>query len=98
MDYGKYIIVEYQGSEMPILFPALMEHSDIWEAISNTINVTLISAGMFDVGAEPIILGAAKMQDISVAAFDGSTTLKLKSRKEEDAVLIKKILRRTYKF
>ena len=52
-----------------------------------------ISAGFFAVGAEP---RDGDPDDISVSAFGKSVTLKLESRKKEDARLIKRVLRKNY--
>lgn len=89
MDSGKYIIVEQGGSEAPeapILFCNFIDHSKIAEPFPRSL---VISAGQFDVGAEPT---EKDPNDISVGVYGKSTTLKLKSRKE-DAEIIKKLLR-----
>ena len=73
------------GIESPILFPSFVEHSEI----ARIHNCKVVSAGMFEVGAEP---ADEDRMDINVWAGGKSVTLKLESRKE-DADIIKRLLR-----
>jgi len=86
MDRGKYIIFDAPSiGEFPILFPSMIDHS----TIADMFNHKAVSAGRFEVGAEPT---DDDDRDISVWAGDKSITLKLQSRKE-DAGLIQRLLR-----
>lgn len=87
MDSGKYIIIKYGGSEIPIMFPAHVNHNDI----ANNLSKKVISAGFFEVSAKPT---EKDKKDIYVSVFGKSETLKLKP-KEIDSFLIKRVLRPT---
>lgn len=84
---GKYIIVKYQGFELPILFHSIMEHKAFQAMLFS--DEAIVSAGFFS------ICGRITQEDenaISVDVYGESTTLK-KSHRKEDAKLIKKLLR-----
>ena len=91
MEYGKYIIVEHSGCQLPILFSSILEHSSFLDSFHKK---SIISAGFFGVGSEPC---DKDDKDIGVSVWGRSITLKLESRKEE-AELIKKILRKPSPF
>ena len=80
MNWNKYIIVDFMNCELAITFDSIIPHSDFLECFRKP---NIISAGFFDVSADK--------DNISVSCFGESTTLKLKSRKE-DARLVKKLL------
>jgi len=86
MEYGKYFVVEMGYIEHVIMFDHLLTHADVAQGWHN-----VISAGFFQVGAEPT---EEDDKDISVGVFGESVTLKLKVRKEKDEKLIKRILRK----
>ena len=90
MNVGKYIIIKAQGHEQAILFDGLMAHSDFLVCFHRD---TIISAGFFTVGAKPKKNDA---QDILIWTWGKSVTLKVGSRKEKDAPLIKRVLRKEY--
>ena len=89
MEYGKYIIVSVRNCELAIMFNSIISHSIIAESFSN-----VISAGFFAVGAD-----CTKNDDgdISVSCFGKSSTLKLESR-QDDSIMLKKVLRHTFQF
>jgi len=93
MNRAKYIIVEYMGHELPIVFSSLISHFDIGK---NNSFRKVISAGFCEVMGEE----TEKDEDnISVWAGGRSTSLKddkdnyVVSRGEKDAVLIQRMLR-----
>jgi len=92
MDNSKYIIVMIMGIETPILFPSFVDHCKVAEIFGGVDNV--VSAGMFEVGAEP-----TKNDDrnIFVSVFGKSTTLQ-KEPKDDDDYHIQKLLRKQYKY
>lgn len=93
MSRGKYIIFSsIESGEFPILFPSHIDHCFIAEMFRN--GCKAVSAGRFEVCAEP---SENDDNDISVWAGDKSVTLKIGSR-EQDAKIIKKILRHKYTF
>ena len=81
MDDGKYIIIDINGSDVPILFPSFIEHITMRNKFSNC---DIISAGMFSVGVD-------KDNEISVSAYGKSVSLNVESRKE-DVRIIKRII------
>ncbi len=84
MNDGKYIIQKVRGHEVAILFHPLINHCDI-----GTCKKSRISAGFFRVEDAGVI-----KKDIEVFAFGMSESLKLHSRGDTDAALIKKVLER----
>ena len=91
MDRGKYIIVDAGLDVRPILFPCTINHSDFLKMFSKEY---IVSAGFFEVGAKPT---KEDDRDISVCCWGKSVTLGITSR-EEDSALIKKVLRKTFKW
>ena len=92
MDNGKYIIVEYMGHEVAIVFDSLISHSDfmpIWNRDK------IVSAGMFSTTSDPT---ENDPYDISVAVWGKSITTNKESRKGTDEKLIKRILRKEEKW
>lgn len=80
MDNAKYIIVDSpRYGEYPIIFPMFIDHSTM--AYSHTV----ISAGFVHITGD----------DYKALSncFGESTTLKLKSRQEEDSRLVDQLLR-----
>ena len=84
MDDLKYIVVieEQMGLEVPIMFSSLLSHSEVAG------NKTVISAGFCR-------LECSETQDdpVRVSFWGDSTSLKLKSREEDKALLEKEINR-----
>ncbi len=87
MEYGKYIIIEHDGCEFPILFHSVINHCDI--GTKGNSRGKVISAGFFMIGAES---SDDDEKDIDVSVWGKSVTLKIESRKEDER-LIKQILR-----
>jgi hypothetical protein len=87
MDYGKYIIKEVQGHEVAILFSHLIQHCDI--GTRGDSRGKDIAAGFFSVAAD-------KEGNVTVGCWGKSETMKLKSRKEEDELLVKRVVRPEY--
>ena len=93
MEQGKYIIkkVEVMGREVAILFDPLISHCNIGTKRED--KGETVSAGFFDVMSNPT---PDDPGNISVGVWGKSVTLKLESRPEEDAKLIKKVLRKKW--
>lgn len=88
MDYGKYIIVEQLGHEVAIMFDSI-SHADFISLYPN--KEFIVSAGFFLVGAKA---RDDDPQNIGIAVFGKSETLKLEVRKDKDERLIKRVLRK----
>jgi hypothetical protein len=86
MDYGKYIIVEVHGCELPILFDKIISHADFLKVFCKE---SIKAAGFFEVRADET---EKEPYNIAVSVFGKSSTLKLDSR-EKDERLIKSVLR-----
>ena len=84
MNYGKYIIIEYMGHEVPVIFSSLIPHN----VIAENLDRRLMSAGFFEVGQKSSNENA---NDINVSCFGQSVTLKSNSR-SVDETIIKKVL------
>jgi len=86
----KYVIVNVDGLELPIIFPDIINHSRFQ-------NFNPISAGEVELyGAqEPLKTTCCCENAIDVNVFGQSTTLELKSL-PEDAVIIQRELMRHY--
>jgi hypothetical protein len=89
MDNSKYIMVDYQGINTPILFPSFVVHSDIAKVFGGKDKV--LSAGFFEVGAKP---DKDDTDNISVCVFGKSTTVGKEVDKENDPFYIRKLLRK----
>ena len=89
MSYSKYIIVEKNGIEVPIIFGDLLSHISVARGIDEEV----ISAGMFDmvVVSKNESLPFEDDTIIIINTFGKSVTLNKVSRKK-DAKLIKKML------
>jgi len=86
---GKYIIIDFDGSGFrgtPILFHSIISHDTFLNIYEKD---RIMSAGFFMVGAEPT---EKDDKDIGVSVWGKSVTLGKKTR-EEDAELIKNLLR-----
>ena len=90
MEHGKYIIKEVNGIEVAIVFDPLISHCNIGTCKED--RGETISAGFFGASAAPT---DEDDKEISVGVWGKSVTLDMKSR-EEDAALIKKVLRPNY--
>lgn len=74
----KYVILDYQGLETPMLFPCFWNHADIANAISGY--------------GTPVAAGFLKMDDLGNLYVTGeSISLKVKSRPEDLELIIKNI-------
>jgi hypothetical protein len=86
----KYVIVDVEGLELPIIFPDIINHSQFkgW---------CPVSAGEVQLyGAQgPLESTCCCENAIDVSAFGGSTSLNLKSR-PQDAEIIRTELMRHY--
>lgn len=88
----KYIIVKTGGHELPIIFSPIISHIDAahgFRAISDTPYSNIVAAGFCRIEVRDTVCPA----DIVVDCRGQSTTLKVKSRKE-DAEIIKRELNR----
>lgn len=83
MDRTKYIVVEFNGLETPILFPAHVGHDDMARSLGITAD-DVVSAGF-------VHIYPLRGDCLVVKAIGESITLKVASR-EEDADLIRKAL------
>ena len=72
----KYIVFDYNGLEVPVLFPAIIQHKEL--LLQST--YPIISAGYFSVADGKVIVGG------------DSLSLNVKCRPEEDADLIQATL------
>ena len=91
MEYGKYIIVEVIGIEAAICFDSLVVHSNLLPSFNKDM---IVSAGFFS------IMGKKSKEDpydIKVEVWGQSISLGKDSR-EEDAILIKRVLRQESKY
>ena len=76
-DNTKYIIAEqYDGTELPVIFPHLINHSDI------RCPGKVVSAGFCQIFADGVNL-------VSVAVFGKSDSLKMDSRPEDKEIIEK---------
>jgi hypothetical protein len=87
MEYGKYIIIDNNGCELPIMFDFILSHRDIAS------DKKVISAGFFTVGSNPT---KNDSRDIEVNVFGKSVTLLKQVRTGTDERLIKRVLRKDY--
>ena len=90
MEHTKYVIINYDGFEVPIIFSSLIQH-DCFR------NLQPISAGFVTLtGADkPDENACICANALDVYAYGESVSLKLKSR-EQDTAIIKKELMRHY--
>ena len=77
MNQSKYIIVKKDGVEYPILFPNVMNHSDMFKLVGGD----LISAGF-------CTISSTDNGDIQYSAYGKSVTLDVSSREEVDTKLM----------
>ena len=89
MDNGNYIIVDFGASNTPILFPCYLNHCDVARGFGGKKNV--ISAGFFEVGAEPT---EKDPENIGVSVFGKSETIGKEVDKDNDPFYIQKLLRK----
>ena len=83
MNYGKYVIVEVSGIEMAILFDPCISHDEIGLR-------PIVAAGFFEIyGKEADVDGVA---GVEVGCFGESVTMGLKSRPQQDAEIIKRMV------
>lgn len=83
MDNMKYVIVEYRGCELPILFDPILGHDQV---VNPNIGALRLSAG------EVSFVVSGVLEEILVSCWGQSITLGLKSRGESDEKLIKKLI------
>jgi hypothetical protein len=89
----KYIIFEYMGCELPIIFSSVITHSDVAKGYVGQ----PISAGeVLFLGTNEDAGGCYESNVIEVKCSGESTTLKLKSRPDIDSELIQRIFRRQW--
>lgn len=88
MDSGKYIIVKCRGHEVAIVFSPLINHCDI--GTKGESEGKVVSAGSFEVYSHPT---EDDPNDIDVAVWGQSITLKVSKRRREDPEIIRKMLR-----
>ena len=86
----KYIIVDYRGCEVPILFEDVIEHSTFNNAFSH-----IVSAGECKIIAtkEENKECRTVTNEFNVNAFGESQSLKLKSRPEDAEIIWNFIMR-----
>lgn len=91
MNYGKYIIKEIQGNEVPILFSHLISHCDI--GTRGDSRGKDVAAGFFSVTG---VINDPECE-IVVDCWGKSESMEdLKSRGVEDEKIIEKMLKPTY--
>lgn len=79
--YMKYIVSDHLGYEAPFIFPKEISHQNFAIMFMNIDHKHRISAGRVIIDSEN-----------EIVCYDESLTLRLKSRPEVDATLIKKML------
>ena len=79
-DPMKYVVVDYQGCELPVIFDPILSH----QIVSSRLEMSPISAGM--------IRTFPTKNGLKVFCWGESITLKKGSRPEIDAKLIEKRL------
>ena len=73
MDNAKYIMVELNGLETPIIFPAYIQHHEM------AMNKTVVSAGFVSIGM---------INDkVEVEAYGKSVSLRVQARPEDSEIL-----------
>ena len=86
---AKYVIIEHNGLDLPIIFNQIFNHSDFKDVghivSAGFVRITEVKevAGMFEMHSEPVAV-----------CYGESTTLKLKSRPMLDAEAIKRGFRK----
>jgi hypothetical protein len=83
MDSLKYIIVQVGGLEIPIIFSSLLEHKKMG------MGKNVVSAGFCDLIDSTNGL-------LEVTCWGSSTTLNVSSRKENDAEIIEKEIKKMH--
>ena len=89
MDNMKYIVLEFGGLEVPILFPSILNHADVANGRK------VVSAGQVQLqgATEPLPDACVIVNAVKVCTFGESTTLGVKAR-EEDASIIEREINR----
>lgn len=95
-DRVKYIIVEINGLETPVLFPNWVEHHHVAQAFGGKDRV--LSAGFVDIEGDPEPLGKASeifpsRHGLKVSCHGRSQTLG-KESKDNDRIFIQNLLER----
>jgi hypothetical protein len=87
----KYIVVEYRGCELPIIFDPILGHNEVAPIVGG---VTVLGAG--EVNFRTVVVGAnpdpTDETPITVGCWGQSTSLGIKSRGAEDAKLIERMV------
>jgi len=85
----KYVIVDYLGIETPIIFEEIVDHCSFYERFN------IVSAGFVKIyGTEKPIPNACCCENaMKVSVWGESTTLKLKSRPEDEKIILDSIHR-----
>jgi len=79
---NKYIVLDgVNGVEVAILFPEIMDHSNVANAFANRV----VSAGKVSIGVN-------RHHQISIVCYGRSTTLNKGSRGREDSELVAKTI------
>ena len=89
----KYIIVEYMGCELPIIFSSIINHNDV---AAGHVGRAISGGTVLFLGTNEDAGGCYESNVIEVKCSGGSTSLKLKSRPEEDSKLIQQLFRRQW--
>jgi len=84
MERGKYIVVEINGLETAILFPCWINHCDMAQRFLNVVS-KVVSAGQFQVGS-------TMDRRLNICCYGKSVSLKVESRCEEDAEILRATL------
>lgn len=89
MDNMKYIMLNYGGLEIPILFPSIFQHFEVANGRK------VISAGQVQLqgATKPLPDACVMVNAVKVCTFGESTTLKVKSRPEDAAIIEREINR-----
>ena len=84
-DNMKYIVVEYRGCELPILFDPILGHNEVVPAVAV---MPVLGAGECNFPSEGHQAGGK----VCVGCWGQSTSLGIKSRGVEDAKLIERMV------
>ena len=86
-DHMKYVVVEYRGCELPIIFDPILGHNEVAPIVG-----TVLGAG--EVNFRTVVMGTMPPDEtpITVGCWGQSTSLGIKSRGDEDAKLIERMV------
>jgi len=89
----KYIIFEYMGHELPVIFSSVITHSDV---AAGHLGQAVSAGEVLFLGTDIDADGCYVSNVIEVKCSGESTTLGLKSRPDTDSKLIQRIFRKQW--